>query len=406
MDDFLNNQCLVFCLTSIRYFKHNASIRTQSLELISRIVDFIDGAVACDDTTQKAVERARRVDDTAFIVHQFLLHGAASSLPNVLSTFLEASSDIGVSRVLKCIKFLLAETTNEVATTIAMNSRWSALRDCLTVLKRRMPESQLGAAVVITGLTASSVMVAEKLIELRGWDILSSFLTTPDFDTTAIPASWLQKSMSIMKTMQMRNTGSAHIDIPPSLEAYIANPLQSDNLQSLDQLQSGMSDRDLATDSGPLGGGLSANHARQITSPKLSTMPNSYWYNADNRKPNSGSHQSTLKERLQNSPFGDGKKILEMQERRAKNARRYQQKLSASSTSKPKRRGDDMSSAVKSKEVQDVSSAYTKQAAIAERLFGHTPGNPDDGMGKSAIDSLSHDEKLEVMIMQVREALN
>jgi hypothetical protein len=58
------------------------------------------------------------------------------------------------------------------------------LRDLLSCLRTSNSVVKVQAAVLLTGLIASSAVVAEKLIEMQAWDDLSTALVSPDLDFT------------------------------------------------------------------------------------------------------------------------------------------------------------------------------------------------------------------------------
>lgn len=173
---------LIFSMTAIRVFhRSSASIRLQAVELLTHLLGFVE---TCNKSPTPLSSALKQCTSKSYVVHHLLLHGAASSLPALLDAFLRSSSEISVRRVLTCLTFLLTETPSDMAVTVAMNNRWAMLRDLLQVLRIMGPEAKRQAAVLMTGLVASSAVVAEKLIEMQAWDDLSTALVSPDLDVS------------------------------------------------------------------------------------------------------------------------------------------------------------------------------------------------------------------------------
>jgi hypothetical protein len=182
------NACLVksgaiiFCMAVIRlYHKTNGNIRVLSVELLTTMVDYV---VECNMDITAVSSKVRKFISKNYVIHHLLLHGAASSFPSLLNVFIQSSSDISIQRVLKCLTFVLTETPADMSVTVAMNNRWCMLRDLLHCIRTLSPDVKVKAAVLLTGLIASSAVVAEKLIEMQAWDDLSTTLISPDLDFT------------------------------------------------------------------------------------------------------------------------------------------------------------------------------------------------------------------------------
>jgi hypothetical protein len=117
LDILLSNGGLIFCMSSLRLFNHNGSIRVLAVEILAKYIDYIqvltlpppsDKVAAISPTLQIPFNRKslqeKRYANRAYFTHQLLLHGASTILPTLLSQFLESSLDMGVRRVLKCEK--------------------------------------------------------------------------------------------------------------------------------------------------------------------------------------------------------------------------------------------------------------------------------------------------------------
>jgi hypothetical protein len=170
MDMALSNGGLILCLCALRYYKHNSSIRTMAVELLSRCIEIVE-----EGSKNRQTPSTKKYLSDSYISHQLLLHGAASSFPAVLCLFVQADAEIGTKRLLKClitdyttlsfddsfigVKYLLLQTPADMATNIAMAGRWSAVRDCIWVLRKMSPELQATAAVVLTGSGQASIWV-------------------------------------------------------------------------------------------------------------------------------------------------------------------------------------------------------------------------------------------------------
>lgn len=180
---------ITFSMTSIRLFhKSNANIRVLALELLASLVDFVVGCHA---------RGARDVGSSLgkfvaknYVVHHLLLHGAASSFPSLLSLAIQTNSDLSVQRTLRCLTFVLTETPPDLSVTVAMSNRWGLLRDLLHCIRAGGSAGvKVQAAVLLTGLLASSAVVAEKLVDMQGWDDLSTALVSPALDFSSASSS-------------------------------------------------------------------------------------------------------------------------------------------------------------------------------------------------------------------------
>lgn len=102
LDILLTHGCFILCLATLRYYKHNASARVMAVELLHRMLEAIQkysltngpGGIKDGDNTKYYTD--------AYVTHQLLLHGAASSFPSVLCIFVEADIEISTMRLLQC----------------------------------------------------------------------------------------------------------------------------------------------------------------------------------------------------------------------------------------------------------------------------------------------------------------
>jgi hypothetical protein len=182
MQQLLKCGGLIFCMTAIRMFhRNNGNIRVQAVELISFLLDFV---VDCNADLSQVNSKMKKFISKNYVIHHLLLHGAASSFPSLLNLFIQSSSEICIRRTLKCLTFVLTETPPDMSVTVAMNNRWAMLRDLLFCLRSLGPDTKVQAGVLLTGLIASSAVVAEKMVEMQAWDDLSTALVSPDLDFT------------------------------------------------------------------------------------------------------------------------------------------------------------------------------------------------------------------------------
>lgn len=144
----------------------------------------------------------------------------------------------------------------------------------------------------------------------------------------------------------------------------------------------------------------------------LSTLPSGYWLHKSRPKNMNSASNSTLpkcRDRLLNSPFGDPRKVLRTQQRKAKEAKEAQSKF-RQQTKKQKPEGEDFrqSSERGNSSLPDLPTDIKKQIVVAERLFGsgdeHPSSNHEDGGGLSSIDQLTYEEKLTVMMLQIKNS--
>jgi hypothetical protein len=193
-NNLLKNGGLIFCMTAIRLFhKSNGNIRVYAVELLTQLLCFVDDCATLPEEVMngrigagdRGDSRDKKHTSKNYVIHHLLLHGAASSLPSVLNLFLQSSSEISVRRTLKCLTFVLTETPPDMSVTVAMNNRWAMLRDLLSCLRNLNAEAKVEAAILLTGLIASSAVVAEKLVDMQAWDDLSTCLVNPDLDFTS-----------------------------------------------------------------------------------------------------------------------------------------------------------------------------------------------------------------------------
>ena len=223
-----------------------------------------------------------------------------------------------------------------------------------------------------------------------------------------MPPHWLDGSLRAMRTMRSKHAAhTGGVEIPASLEEMVYNMQFSDD-HSLDASS-------LPVLQAPVASTHSKDHHYRS---KFENMPDSYYESMNHMKhtppvqrigsiPLSKSHSGLLK-----SPFGNPRKILE----RTLSSKVVVPSKSTSAEGKERRKevaSTDISvtrkkgSTVPSREdIEDLEypKVVKKHAIVAERLFGSDGGNGahDDTCNESALDKLSYEEKLTVMLMQVK----
>jgi hypothetical protein len=210
-DDILSSGALIFCFSTLRQHLTNPNIRTLAVDLLASSIDFI--VDIANENLSKFKDK--KYASHSFVTHELVLHGGTTFLPSLLTSFLDSHSEIGSRRVLKCwspsqppsddltsdilgIKFLLLRSTFQVAQSLASCNHFALLRGCIAALKRFSIEAQRDAAIILTGyaapdyihipslvlrrLSASSLIISEKLVELNGWDDVRTVLANPSLD--------------------------------------------------------------------------------------------------------------------------------------------------------------------------------------------------------------------------------
>lgn len=249
-------------------------------------------------------------------------------------------------------------------------------------------------------------------MELNGWEDVRTILANPNLNfsgkmlyyhrsspLTEMPSSWLEQSTKSMKIIYLKRSSQ----FPET-----ATPLEWANdipeikpTEQLDEIES-------PSQSGKKKG--------QLPHSTLATLPTSYWLERDNPKSHirASPANSTLprcKDRLLNSPFGDPRKLIKIQQKRAIQARAAQAKyrsLNKKDTSSSKPRPSSAGATSKELNVDnraDLPKDFRKQVAVAEKLFGGERGDSDcDGHADSpsALDQLTYEERLTVMMMQIK----
>jgi hypothetical protein len=254
-------------------------------------------------------------------------------------------------------------------------------------------------------------------VELNGWDDVRTILANPSFDfhgqlpppslppslplTSSIemPSSWVENSTKAMKLIHFKRD-SAQYSEPASSFDWDHEDLNE------------------AVSPGSPGG---CEPSRPPPS-ALSSLPSGYWLHKKRPKNMNSASNSTLpkcRDRLLDSPFGDPKKILRIQQRKAREAKEAQSKARQQTKKKvtealPSAVGREGEGSRQSPEGRSHSSLpdlpidFKKQVVVAERLFGsgdesRGPSNEDSG-GLSSIDQLTYEEKLTVMMLQIKNS--
>lgn len=237
-------------------------------------------------------------------------------------------------------------------------------------------------------------------MEFGGWDDVRTLLANPTLNFSGgipsvfplssieMPSSWLEKSTKSMKIIYLKHSshfpesGSSfdwEMDINSQGETISKEPPSNSETQKV-----------------------------PLSPSPLSILPNSYWLTKDQPKSRVrlSSANSTLprcKDRLLNSPFGDPRKLIKIQQKKALQARAAQAKY-RNSTKTPLpvvSSSQDCKPSKKSKEELPID--VQKHVVIAEKLFGEK-GEIAGGetATPSAVDQLSYEERLTVMMMQIK----
>jgi hypothetical protein len=230
-----------------------------------------------------------------------------------------------------------------------------------------------------------------------------------------MPSSWLEKSAKAMKLIYLKRDSA--ILVHTSSEPASSFQSDWDHEGFMGVTKSPRSeDREQSLEDAP---------PRPPSSSALATLPSGYWLHKKRPKNMNSASNSTLpkcRDRLLNSPFGDPKKVMRIQQRRAREAKEAQLRARQQQQTKKKvtetlpstmGRGREKLSAERSDlSLSDLPADFRKQAVVAERLFGSAFGD-GDGMGRtecgdatdlSTIDQLSYEEKLTVMMLQIRNS--
>ena len=221
-----------------------------------------------------------------------------------------------------------------------------------------------------------------------------------------MPPQWLEGSLRAMEMMRSKcAANSGAVEIPQSLEDMVYGTQFCDDHSS----QGGEGLKRAP-------GSSNMTSASKSTS-KLESFPNSYYEKSTTVKkpkkqtlPGSSKPLSGVEARLLNSPFGDPRKILEKQRRQGdkpKSAKGHRKPPAIMETSRPD--GENAMEKTGGVDTGEYPKTAKKQAIIAERLFGSTnalqTGSVEEN-GDSALDKLSYEEKLMVMLMQVQDESN
>lgn len=229
-------------------------------------------------------------------------------------------------------------------------------------------------------------MVAEKLAEMRGWSDLSNMLSKPDLDLKDVPRDWMEGCIHMMRLMRARDF-NCDFDIPSALPN-----LDMTNLEE---------ERNL--------------HSAPESMPSLLGLPNSYWLDIDRPKTNAPATAP-----LADSPYGDFARVVRKHQQQRQ---KIQQNIKARKTPlhRPRTQVAKMNvgslSKVSSRAMKSASQSQRKKrepdpipipdqyVATASRLFADISTNSPVPVEQatSAIDKLSFAERLQVMILQVKD---
>jgi hypothetical protein len=216
-----------------------------------------------------------------------------------------------------------------------------------------------------------------------------------------MPKSWPEKSTKAMKLISLKQSLPRYAESTPSFDWEDESGEQSRNGSKGEPEQA----RDHTTS------------ARPLPPSRLSNLPHSYWLGQE--RPSSNSTLPKCKDRLTNSPFGDHKKLIRNRQLKARQAREAQHRLLKSDTNKtlpaslPRPRGvkhpsnsSNQTASTSTASISDqLPTDVKKQTVVAERLFGFGAGGSAAGAGDlSPIAQLSYEERLTVMMMQIRES--
>lgn len=138
---FVSRSGITFCMQALRMHMKYPEIRIHAIELLSTSIDHI---IQVNNTKNSKFSRE-------YTHHHLLLHGATSSIPELMKHFTETSYDLGTRRTLVVLHFLLLESKPEVASAMALMDRASLLRACLAALRHMSEPTQLLATKVIIG---------------------------------------------------------------------------------------------------------------------------------------------------------------------------------------------------------------------------------------------------------------
>ena len=434
---------LVFCMTAIRMFhKSNGNIRVHAVEVLSTILDFVD---KCKDNSKELNNKMKKLVSINYVIHHLLLHGAASSFPSLLNFFIQSSADISVQRLLKCLTFVLRETPADMSVTVAMNNRWSMLRDLLFCVRSMNAEAKVQGAVLIIGLIASSAVIGEKIIEMQAWDDLSTVLVNPELDFSVMPEAWLEKSLDTMKLLNSRNAFNK-VNIPQKSLCekftYINFDAESQTTDSLDFWSN--HELDASTFSGDLS---ERDH-------KLSLLPSAFWPKPSPhvmRDEIDRTKEPDMKTRLTSSPFGNPSAIFAKNDKIREENRKIQKELRKGNSrllknprpnkvlrvsqrkklypSHPEYQRQqtlrERKNRPKSSGPVEVPEDTVLQKVVAQKLFSDQTSSSRPSSGKSSpggrgknvnsptkndtptsMDHLSYAERLQVMILHCQDAYN
>lgn len=219
-----------------------------------------------------------------------------------------------------------------------------------------------------------------------------------------MPPQWLEGSLRSMQMMQSKySISGGAVDIPPTLEDMVYNMHFADEHST---------QRDLL------------GEENKLLPLKFESLPNSYYKRVKvkksaNKTVAGGTIQlSKSHARLLHSPFGDPRKVLE------KELQKKKKMTGMNGSAKCGRRAadenveailhSDPEEKAKPREAEiEYPKVAQKHAIIAERLFGAGAGADSEsalisaGENRgSALDKLSYEEKLLVMLMQVKDEMN
>jgi hypothetical protein len=218
-----------------------------------------------------------------------------------------------------------------------------------------------------------------------------------------MPKSWPEKSAKAMKLISLKQS------LPLSTEQTPSFDWDDESLEQ--QSIPPHSDRKEETAN-------VTEHAagRKPPPSRLSNLPPSYWLGQE-RPPSSNTTLPKCKDRLLNSPFGDHKKLIRSRQLKARQARETQRSLRSDVNktlppSLPRPRSGKTSSKSVDRSASTLSPSLSeqlpsdvkKQIVVAERLFGSGASRGGSETEElSPIDQLSYEERLTVMMMQIKE---
>lgn len=198
LHQIVNHGSVVFSLSALRNFESEQSIRVQALELLSTSIDYV---------TAKTPDGLSVHD----MIHQIIVNGGTSILPQLFSYYCELKTDIAcIRRVMGCLSFLLLLAPPGWIMIVVSSSNWSCVRSIANVLRGNSDfpvDAKIESAELMIGLIAYSPIAGDKLHAFSAVDEMNSVLINNMTNLKVQPVR-LKRAALNLRSLSSMATGS------------------------------------------------------------------------------------------------------------------------------------------------------------------------------------------------------